>query len=98
MLWVRRQNVFGQRVAVAWANNGDFLANALDNLAGSERPDQHPRPAELLPSVHRSTSCGDARTSGCAPRSRSSTRELKDTEQQLTELEAGAQRRGRGWC
>ena len=35
MMWVRTQNVLGQRVAVAWANNGDFLANALDNLAGS---------------------------------------------------------------
>lgn len=34
-LWVRTQNVFGQRFAVAWANNGDFLANSLDNLAGS---------------------------------------------------------------
>jgi ABC-type uncharacterized transport system involved in gliding motility auxiliary subunit len=34
-LWVRTQNFFGQRVAQAWANNGDLIANALDNLAGS---------------------------------------------------------------
>src|SRR5690606_23464593 len=34
-LWVRTQTVFGQRFAVAWANNGDFLANSVDNLAGS---------------------------------------------------------------
>jgi ABC-type uncharacterized transport system involved in gliding motility auxiliary subunit len=34
-LWVRTQNFFGQRVAQAWANNGDLVANALDNLAGS---------------------------------------------------------------
>jgi ABC-type uncharacterized transport system involved in gliding motility auxiliary subunit len=34
-LWIRTQNVFGQHFAVAWANNGDFIANALDNLAGS---------------------------------------------------------------
>lgn len=34
-LWVRTQNVFGQHFVVAWANNGDFVANALDNLAGS---------------------------------------------------------------
>jgi ABC-type uncharacterized transport system involved in gliding motility auxiliary subunit len=34
-LWVRTQNVFGQRFSVAWANNGDFVANALDNLGGS---------------------------------------------------------------
>jgi ABC-type uncharacterized transport system involved in gliding motility auxiliary subunit len=34
-LWVRQQNLFGQRVAQPWANNGDFVWNALDNLAGS---------------------------------------------------------------
>ena len=34
-LWVRTQNVFGQRFQVAWANNGDFVSNALDNLGGS---------------------------------------------------------------
>jgi ABC-type uncharacterized transport system involved in gliding motility auxiliary subunit len=34
-LWVRTQNIFGQQFFVAWANNGDFLANALDNLGGS---------------------------------------------------------------
>ncbi len=34
-LWVRQQNFFGQRVAQAWANNGDFVWNAIDNLAGS---------------------------------------------------------------
>jgi ABC-type uncharacterized transport system involved in gliding motility auxiliary subunit len=34
-LWVRTQNFFGQRIAQAWANNGDLVANALDNLAGS---------------------------------------------------------------
>jgi len=34
-LWVRQQNFFGQRVAQAWANNGDLTLNAIDNLAGS---------------------------------------------------------------
>ena len=34
-LWLRTQNLFGQRFAIAWANNGDFVSNALDNLAGS---------------------------------------------------------------
>ncbi|MET0498174.1 MAG: Gldg family protein [Steroidobacteraceae bacterium] len=34
-LWIRTQNVFGQRLATAWANNGDFVSNAVDNLAGS---------------------------------------------------------------
>jgi ABC-type uncharacterized transport system involved in gliding motility auxiliary subunit len=34
-LWVRQQTIFGQRVAQPWANNGDLVWNALDNLAGS---------------------------------------------------------------
>ena len=34
-LWVRQQNFFGQRIAAAWAGNGDLVFNALDNLAGS---------------------------------------------------------------
>lgn len=34
-LWVRQQNFFGQRLAQAWAGNGDLVSNALDNLAGS---------------------------------------------------------------
>ena len=33
--WVRTQNFFGQQVVVPIANNGDFVINALDNLAGS---------------------------------------------------------------
>jgi ABC-type uncharacterized transport system involved in gliding motility auxiliary subunit len=35
MLWVRAQNVLGQRFVEPWANNGDFVLNALDNLTGS---------------------------------------------------------------
>lgn len=34
-LWVQVQNFFGQRLANAFANNGDFVVNALDNLLGS---------------------------------------------------------------
>ncbi len=34
-LWVQQQNFLGQRLATAFANNGDFLINALDNLSGS---------------------------------------------------------------
>jgi ABC-type uncharacterized transport system involved in gliding motility auxiliary subunit len=33
--WVQTQNFFGQQVVVPIANNGDFVINALDNLAGS---------------------------------------------------------------
>ena len=34
-MWVRTQNFFGQRVASAIANNGDLVANSMDNLGGS---------------------------------------------------------------
>ncbi len=34
-LWVQRQNFFGQQLVTAFANNGDFVINALDNLSGS---------------------------------------------------------------
>jgi ABC-type uncharacterized transport system involved in gliding motility auxiliary subunit len=34
-LWAQVQNFLGQRVVNAFANNGDFVINALDNLSGS---------------------------------------------------------------
>lgn len=35
-LWVREQSLFGQQLVTPWASNGDFVANALDNLTGSD--------------------------------------------------------------
>jgi len=34
-MWVQMREVFGQRVAQAFANNGDLVANILDNLSGT---------------------------------------------------------------
>ncbi len=34
-LWVQAQSFLGQRLYQAFANNGDFVVNALDNLSGS---------------------------------------------------------------
>jgi ABC-type uncharacterized transport system involved in gliding motility auxiliary subunit len=34
-LWVREEELFGQRIFAAEASNGDLVMNALDNLAGS---------------------------------------------------------------
>ena len=34
-LWVQTQSFLGQRLVTAFANNGDFVINALDNLSGS---------------------------------------------------------------
>ncbi len=33
--WVQVQNLLGQRLAIPFANNADFVINALDNLLGS---------------------------------------------------------------
>ncbi|MCF7202126.1 GldG family protein [Pseudomonas oligotrophica] len=35
-MWVQVQDFFGQRVPQPWADNGAFVVNALDNLAGSD--------------------------------------------------------------
>ena len=34
-MWVQTRELMGQRIAQAFANNGDFVANVLDNLSGS---------------------------------------------------------------
>jgi gliding motility-associatede transport system auxiliary component len=34
-MWVQTRELLGQRIETAFANNGDFVANALDNLSGS---------------------------------------------------------------
>jgi ABC-type uncharacterized transport system involved in gliding motility auxiliary subunit len=34
-MWVQTRELLGQRIAQAFANNGDFVANAIDNLSGS---------------------------------------------------------------
>lgn len=34
-LWVQIQSFFGQRIGQAFASNGDFIMNALDNLSGN---------------------------------------------------------------
>tara|TARA_R110002049_G_scaffold2743_3_gene21043 strand:- start:95630 stop:97513 length:1884 start_codon:yes stop_codon:yes gene_type:complete len=34
-MWVRVQDFLGQKITDAWASNGDFAVNAVDNLLGS---------------------------------------------------------------
>lgn len=91
-LWVRTQNVFGQRLAMAWANNGDFLANALDNLAGSSDlisirgRQSFFRPFTKVEVLRRRA---DDRLRA---KETELDRELQDTERKLAELEAGKDR------
>jgi ABC-type uncharacterized transport system involved in gliding motility auxiliary subunit len=88
-LWVRTQSVFGQRFAVAWANNGDFLSNTLDNLGGSSDlisirgRQSYFRPFTKVDDLRRQA---DERLRA---KEKELDQELKDTEQKLSELEAG---------
>ncbi len=87
-LWVRTQNVFGQRFAVAWANNGDFLANSVDNLAGSadlisvRGRQSFFRPFTKVEELRRQA--GDQ----LRAKEKELDQELRETEQKLTALEA----------
>jgi ABC-type uncharacterized transport system involved in gliding motility auxiliary subunit len=88
-LWVRRQNVLGQGFAVAWANNGDFLSNALDNLAGSNDlisvrgRQSFFRPFKKVDELRQHASDQLLTTE------KKLDRELQDTEHKLSELQSG---------
>jgi ABC-type uncharacterized transport system involved in gliding motility auxiliary subunit len=93
-LWIRTQNVFGQRVAMAWANNGDFISNSFDNLAGS---------SDLISirgrqSFFRPFTRVDALRQQADDRLRAKEqeldKELTETERRLSELEAGRNAEG----
>lgn len=93
-LWIRTQNVFGQRLAMAWANNGDFVSNSLDNLAGS---------ADLISirgrqSFFRPFTRVDALRQRADDQLRVKEQELdqqlRETERKLSELQAGRDTEG----
>jgi len=93
-LWIRSQNVFGQRVAIAWANNGDFLANAVDNLAGSSDlisirgRQSFFRPFTKVDELRRHADDQLRATE------KELDNELRDTEQKLSQLESGRAHQG----
>ena len=88
-LWVRTQNVFGQHFAMAWANNGDFVANAVDNLAGSgdlisiRGRQSFFRPFTRVDDLRRQAD------EQLRAKEKELDTELKETERKLSELEAG---------
>ncbi len=93
-LWIRTQNVFGQRVAIAWANNGDFIANAVDNLAGSSDlisirgRQSYFRPFTKVDELRRHA--GDQ----LRAKEKELDAELKETESKLSTLQAGRSTQG----
>jgi ABC-type uncharacterized transport system involved in gliding motility auxiliary subunit len=87
-MWIQSRELFGQRVAQAFANNGDLVANLLDNLGGSgalisiRGRASFMRPFERVEALKRQA---DDRLRGKALQLES---ELKDTETKLTELQS----------
>jgi len=87
-LWVQIRPFFGQKLMNAFANNGDFAVNALDNMAGS---------SDLISVRGRATSqrpftTVDALKRNADERFRAKEQELQkelsDTERKLTELQS----------
>ncbi|MEA3135114.1 MAG: gliding motility-associatede transport system auxiliary component [Gammaproteobacteria bacterium] len=87
-MWVQTREVFGQKIAQAFANNGDFIANILDNLSGSSAlisirgRASFSRPFERVEALHR---LADDRLRSKALELQS---ELQQTEAKLTELQS----------
>jgi ABC-type uncharacterized transport system involved in gliding motility auxiliary subunit len=87
-LWVQTRELFGQRVQQAFANNGDFVANILDNLSGSSAlisvrgRATFSRPFERVDALRRRA---DDRLRAKAMELQA---ELQQTETKLTELQA----------
>lgn len=87
-LWVQSQNFFGQRLNTAFANNGDLVVNALDNLLGSgdlisiRGRAAFSRPFQRVQELRR---VAEARFRETQQRLQD---ELRDTESRLVELQA----------
>ena len=86
-LWVQMQSFLGQRLATTFANNGDFVINALDNLSGSaaligiRSRATFSRPFTTVDGLRRAA---DARFRQTEQRLQA---ELNETEQKLGELQ-----------
>lgn len=86
-LWVQVQNFFGQQIANPWANNGDLVVNALDNLRGSSAlisirsRGRFTRPFDVVQDLRR-----EAETR-YLENANSLQARLAETERQLSELE-----------
>jgi ABC-type uncharacterized transport system involved in gliding motility auxiliary subunit len=87
-LWVQIQPFFGQKIMNAFANNGDFAVNALDNMTGS---------SDLISIRGRATSQRPFTTVDVLKRNADERfrakeqelqQELSDTERKLTELQS----------
>jgi ABC-type uncharacterized transport system involved in gliding motility auxiliary subunit len=88
-LWVQVQSFLGQRLVSAFANNGDFVINALDNLSGSadliglKSRATYTRPFTTVEKLRRDA---DAKFRQTEQQLQS---QLSETERKLADLQAG---------
>ena len=86
-LWVQVQNFFGQRIASPWANNGEMVINALDNLSGGaslisiRSRGRFTRPFDVVQDLRREAEASYQESADDLQV------QLAETEQQLTELQ-----------
>ncbi len=84
--WMQTQDFFGQRVAVPTANNGDFVANAIEVLAGGNdlvglrSRGTSARPFEVVDQIER------AAQERYSAEERALQQKLKDTQAKLADL------------
>ena len=87
-LWVQVQNFFGQQIASAFADNGSFVTNLVDNLFGSSAlinvrsRGQYSRPFEVVEDLRRDAEAQYLQSAEDLQA------QLAETERQLTEIES----------
>ena len=93
-LWVQVQSFFGQQIASPFADNGDFLINAVDNLAGSasligiRSRGRFTRPFDVVQDIRREAEASYLESADDLQA------QLMETERQLSELQAGVDSEG----
>lgn len=84
--WIQQQSLFGQQVAQAFANNGDFVINAIEQMSGGAAlSDLRGRGVSWRPfeMIQRMEADADSRFRA---KEQELTEQLKDTEQKLSQL------------
>ncbi len=88
-LWVNVQPFFGQKLMNAFANNGDFFINAVDNLTGSSDLISIRGRAISQRPFTRVDDMKRAAEENFRSKEQDLQRQLNDTERKLTELQSG---------
>jgi len=93
--WVTQQSVYGRRVAVAAADNGAFVVNAIDNLAGDKgliglrSRGQAARPFTLVQEIQKQASVR------LRAKEQTLVKKLAETRKKLTEVQSKTDAQGR---